>query len=140
MPNPNALWIVTTAADSAPAEQVADLNEVLSTGGVSIMGGSGRLGQAVSIEFPEFKVSRTLFSFWRIWDGWRGAGELGGRVRGASSSSGSDWAQSYICCPRELPAVTWTTGEGWVMRGAGNSSLASSCIELRWDQSGDEPS
>lgn len=48
MPNPQSLWLVAARADSAPEEQLQDLQQVL---------GNGKLGTAALIEFPEFKVS-----------------------------------------------------------------------------------
>jgi hypothetical protein len=122
MPNPNALWIVTTAADSAPAEQVADLNEVLSTGGASIMGGSGRLGQAVSIEFPEFKVSVTLSNFG---DPWRGFARSGG--------AGMEREGSLIIIRQRLGSEPSLRSQG-----AGRGSLAYPGMDGQYGEQGTE--
>lgn len=47
MPSSHSLWLVTAPADSSPEEQLGDLEEVL---------GHGKLGNAVGVVFPEFKV------------------------------------------------------------------------------------
>ena len=54
------MWLVSAPADSAKEEQLSDLKQLLSGEGQpkgGLLSGSGDLGEAVAIDFPEFKVS-----------------------------------------------------------------------------------
>lgn len=62
MPNPKALWIISTPSDSNPEEQLSELSNILGSDSVNgaasnLLGGGSKLGSPALIEFPDFKVS-----------------------------------------------------------------------------------